>query len=126
MEKDKALERRFQQVYVKQPNVEDTVSASVSKCRFDWLRRGGVQLWHPIERIACSQFERAGVPRLQAVASHRQKRIFATRKFGVGLVFCSFQAPAQSVEHGKTACPWSNRLITRGTNCSGRNTVKGV
>lgn len=26
MEKDKALERRFQQVYVKQPNVEDTVS----------------------------------------------------------------------------------------------------
>lgn len=30
MEKDKALERRFQQVYVKQPNVEDTVSASVT------------------------------------------------------------------------------------------------
>lgn len=28
MEKDKALERRFQQVYVKQPNVEDTVSLS--------------------------------------------------------------------------------------------------
>lgn len=28
MEKDKALERRFQQVYVKQPNVEDTVSAT--------------------------------------------------------------------------------------------------
>lgn len=26
MEKDKALERRFQQVFVKQPNVEDTVS----------------------------------------------------------------------------------------------------
>lgn len=25
MEKDKALERRFQQVFVKQPNVEDTV-----------------------------------------------------------------------------------------------------
>lgn len=30
MEKDKALERRFQQVYVKQPNVEDTVSAMMS------------------------------------------------------------------------------------------------
>lgn len=28
MEKDKALERRFQQVFVKQPNVEDTVSPS--------------------------------------------------------------------------------------------------
>lgn len=26
MEKDKALERRFQQVFIKQPNVEDTVS----------------------------------------------------------------------------------------------------
>lgn len=34
MEKDKALERRFQQVFIKQPNVEDTVSfplAEVSK-----------------------------------------------------------------------------------------------
>ena len=28
MEKDKALERRFQQVFVKQPNVEDTVGPS--------------------------------------------------------------------------------------------------
>lgn len=30
MEKDKALERRFQQVFVKQPNVEDTVSPPTS------------------------------------------------------------------------------------------------
>lgn len=33
MEKDKALERRFQQVYVKQPNVEDTVSLASVECR---------------------------------------------------------------------------------------------
>lgn len=35
MEKDKALERRFQQVYVKQPNVEDTVSARRQACLAD-------------------------------------------------------------------------------------------
>lgn len=35
MEKDKALERRFQQVYVKQPNVEDTVSTRGEVCFAD-------------------------------------------------------------------------------------------
>lgn len=34
MEKDKALERRFQQVFVKQPNVEDTVSGCLTVCKY--------------------------------------------------------------------------------------------
>lgn len=46
MEKDKALERRFQQVFVKQPNVEDTVRARKIATLDEDLCRGDFHPWY--------------------------------------------------------------------------------